>query len=82
MWLYTDVPKRISQDATLDVKVQRSGLTDVLARLDPPKGDERLASLVQSLGDGERSLGFTLGSDDGGLTLLLGLSWREERQSG
>jgi hypothetical protein len=48
-------------------------LTDILASLDPSESNESLAGLVQCLGDGERGLGFTLGPDDGGLTLLLGL---------
>lgn len=50
------------------------GLTDILASLDPPESDERFSGLVQSLGNGERGLGFTLGPDDGGLSFLLGLS--------
>ena len=48
-------------------------LTDLPTGLDLSELHKRIARLVQSRGDGVGSLGFTLGSNDSCLSLLLGL---------
>jgi hypothetical protein len=48
------------------------GRRNVARSLDPAELDETLASLLERLGDDRRRLALALGTDDGGLALLLG----------
>lgn len=55
------------------VRVVCQRLHNRFARLDLAERNKRLAGLVEGLRDDRSSLGLTFGTDDGRLTLLLGL---------
>jgi hypothetical protein len=65
-----------------DVGVPCQHLRNVLLGLDSPDHDQAVTALGHGLGDGVCGLGFTLGADDVGLTLLLGLLDNEARALG
>ncbi|KUI62671.1 hypothetical protein VP1G_11385 [Cytospora mali] len=56
-----------------DVRIARQRLRNLPARLNLSDLDQTIARLRDSLGDGVGTLGLSLGPDDVGLSLLLGL---------
>ena len=65
--------ERIAVNSPMGIQTLPPALTNVLASFNPSESNETLSGLVQGLGDGVSGFSLTLCSDDGGLSLLLGL---------